>query len=515
MKQKINLIVTVLCLFMFSEYSMAQQNVTFKFKNGCGIVKNKQSNSWFLKGTCTIDDLPYWAKNLVSNKNDNPQKLKKPGLSLNKEGKWELDTTLDAEDILMASANMNSVIWASQNNFNGDLSIRKITDQGKTWSVIHKAGESIINWKGLEHPDQQTIGVLADEWGGSSTRPVLLYSNDGGQSFTKDTSFGNWGNKGVSLSMYDDKHWAVYTRDTAGTYRLHISKDGGKTWNTQTINNTGNGVVKMRTPQKISLMGSGPTQVSADGGNTWDTFSRPKPLGNGFETGVSFTSPSTGYAVGRKDTIKGDWQKALIFKTTDGGRTWKRVFAKVLPSRLSPIPDGFFSIAFANQKKGIAVGRGAIVRTKDGGDTWMLDSIGSSLDDRFARLYKPVVYEENDTAELAITTNRGVVAKYEQFQSKTDTSGGNNTGIGSKGGDPNKASVAIFPNPAQSEVHIQWQGQSGANAALYNTQGKRVQSLQLNLGVEAYNLSGLKPGMYLLKIRYENRQLSKKLLIAE
>lgn len=512
MKQQINLIVTVLCLFMLSEYSMAQQNVTFKFKNGCGIVKHTQSNSWFLKGTCTIDDLPYWAKNLVSNKNDNPQKLKKPELPLNKKGKWELDTTFDEQNILMASATMNSVIWAGNSKFNSDLTVRKTTDQGKTWSIIREASDSIAEWKSLEHPDQQTIGVLAEKWG---RKPVLFYSHDGGQSFTKDASFGNLGN-GISLSMYDDKHWAVYTRDTAGNYHLHISKDGGKSWNTQTMNQIGMAVVEMRTPQKISLMGFGPTHVSDDGGKTWDTFPRPLVLANGFMNGVSFTSATTGYAVTRKDTIKGDWQKALIFKTTDGGKSWNRVFAKVLPTRLSPIPDGFFNIAFANQKEGIAVGRGAIVRTRDGGDTWMLDSIGPSLDNNgFPRLYKPVVYEKNDTAEMAITTNRGVIAKYGLFQTSTDTSEDNNTGIGTKALDPNKSSMAIFPNPAQSEVHIQWQGQSGAEAALYNTQGKQLQTLQLNRGGQAFDLSGLKPGMYLLKVRYENRQLSKKLLITE
>ena len=524
MKRRSIYLIVTFCLFISFKYLSAQESVTFKFRNGCGIVKDKQNNSWYLKGTCTINDLPEWAKNMISNKNDQQKKLKKQELELNKEGEWKLDTQWNEQinsgfkkGEMMVSASVNSVVLATMKQQNAKMVIKKSTDQGKTWPVIYEGSQSLADWKWVDHPNDQTIGVLADQWGnGSITRPVLLYSTNGGQSFTMDTSLRTWGSESVSLSMYDDKHWAVYTQDTTNVYRLHITKDGGKNWNTQKMQQIGDAVVEMRTPQKISLMGFGPTHISTDGGNTWDTYTATNVPPSGFLNGISFTSSDTAYVGARKDTIKGNWQKALIFKTTDGGKSWKRVFGKVLPTYLSAIPDGFFNIAFANKKEGLAFGRGAILRTRDGGSTWILDSIGSSLVKNVPHLYVHGVYEKNDSTEMALaTTGQGVLAAYHPYQSDSDTSGDNNTGIRTKTDNFNNSSIAIFPNPAQSEVQIRWRGNSGVSATLYNTQGQQVKAIQLNRGVHAYNLSEFKAGMYILKVRNKNGPINKKVLISK
>lgn len=70
--------------------------------------------------------------------------------------------------------------------------------------------------------------------------------------------------------------------------------------------------------------------------------------------GVSFVDSSTGYIVG---------EFGLILKTTDGGRTWKRLE--------SPVEVPLYDVHFINAEKGVAVGTGgAVIVTEDGGETW-------------------------------------------------------------------------------------------------------------------------------------------------
>ena len=78
--------------------------------------------------------------------------------------------------------------------------------------------------------------------------------------------------------------------------------------------------------------------------------------------GVSYTDASTGTAVGRRGTI---------LRTTDGGTTWVR------HSIGFSYPYSLRDVSFTDANTGTAVGRrGTILRTTDGGDTWVRQSIG-------------------------------------------------------------------------------------------------------------------------------------------
>ena len=82
-------------------------------------------------------------------------------------------------------------------------------------------------------------------------------------------------------------------------------------------------------------------------------WQNPLPQGNHL-SGVSFTDANTGTAVGGN---------GAILRTTDGGITWV--------SQTSGTTENLNGVSFTDANTGTVVGSGgAILRTTDGGDTW-------------------------------------------------------------------------------------------------------------------------------------------------
>jgi photosystem II stability/assembly factor-like uncharacterized protein len=93
--------------------------------------------------------------------------------------------------------------------------------------------------------------------------------------------------------------------------------------------------------------------ISSDYGRTWKQAEVPS---RATLTGVHFHDADLGWAVGHD---------ATILRTTDGGRSWERVYHD--PDEESPL----FDIWFSNADKGFAVGAyGLFLATSDGGATW-------------------------------------------------------------------------------------------------------------------------------------------------
>jgi photosystem II stability/assembly factor-like uncharacterized protein len=106
---------------------------------------------------------------------------------------------------------------------------------------------------------------------------------------------------------------------------------------------------------------------TTDRGATWSRQSLLGRLNYAVHLyGLSYVDPLTATAVGddTQFTLHG-----LIIRTVDGGSSWM--------VQKSGTADSLFGVSFIDANNGIAVGReGTILHTNDGGDTWASEDSG-------------------------------------------------------------------------------------------------------------------------------------------
>jgi uncharacterized protein (TIGR03437 family) len=177
-----------------------------------------------------------------------------------------------------------------------------------------------------------------------------------------------------------EPRWDQATHQTKGT--IINTTDGGATWNNQEpgVTVSLNGLFFLNASQGWAVGDSGTILRTTDGGAHWTQ----QPIAaSGYFTSVFFTDASNGWATGNapiaySNSDRGfvDWQ-ASIWHSTDGGQTWA---AQTLPASASLLSRVFFVSA----RTGFAAGAkrtgydgfdnptvvGGIYGTTDGGQTW-------------------------------------------------------------------------------------------------------------------------------------------------
>ncbi len=190
---------------------------------------------------------------------------------------------------------------------------------------------------------------------------------------------------------------------------VYKSTDGGKTW-------TYMGLVETRQISKIRVHPRNPDIVyvaalgqvfgpspnrgvykSTDGGKTWARILFRNDTTGAIDLSMDPHDPETLYA-GLWTAYRKPWQLVSggtgsgIFKTTDGGRTWKEL------TRNPGLPAGIIgniglSVSPANPRRVFAIveaDSGGVFRSDDGGDTWIRTSGDRNLRQRawyYSRIY--------------------------------------------------------------------------------------------------------------------------------
>ena len=155
--------------------------------------------------------------------------------------------------------------------------------------------------------------------------------------------------------------WAVINGLFTTTSWVWHSIDGGKTWQTLNVTNTGplSGLAIVDAQTLVAVSGIDDLIFrSTDAGNTWTDV--PHPRGGTWFGSVRFLpGTQTGWTVGTGEKI---------LKSTDGGATW-------ILQRDPSHPFNLIDVSFADLNNGWTVG-GEELHTTNGGATWIKQNTG-------------------------------------------------------------------------------------------------------------------------------------------
>jgi photosystem II stability/assembly factor-like uncharacterized protein len=258
------------------------------------------------------------------------QVMAQPPAGLSSTPRWALVTTGVTARLRGISAPSSRVIWASGT---GGTVIRT-TDGGATWSRLEIPDSTSLDFRDIDAIDERTACVLSIGDGDASR---IYRTSDAGRTWTLQFRNDN------PRAFFD----AMAFRDARTGFAVSDSVDG----------------------RMIVI-------ATTDGGAHWS------PIANGLPPALegegAFAASGTNIAIGRSHVWIGT-NASRVVRSTDNGRTWS-VTNTPLPASASA---GIFSIAFADDKRGVVVGgdykveSGAVNNaaiTIDGGQSWTLGS---------------------------------------------------------------------------------------------------------------------------------------------
>lgn len=163
-----------------------------------------------------------------------------------------------------------------------------------------------------------------------------------------------------------------------------ISSDTGRSWQSRSLNRSDTNetggpwhyrFLDSRTFHSVNYnteKRQWSVSVTTDMGMTW----RTNPLG---DTSIwihdgCIVDDSVSYYVGYRsndaDTVVGG-DFSIVFKTTDGGRTWKKILdSLVIDYPTKTYPFGLNAVTFYDRRLGMVTGNHQILLTTNGGETW-------------------------------------------------------------------------------------------------------------------------------------------------
>ena len=242
----------------------------------------------------------------------------------------------------------------------GGNSIYTTTDGGNNWAS-RGSGSGTLPFR-FARTDANHI------WSANSNSEVL-YSTNGGKKWDRSIiqiqiDCATCSNTADLAFLNNNEGWAVINGLFTTTSWVWHSLDGGKTWQTLNVTNTGplTGIAIVDASTLVAVSGTSDLIFrSTDAGVTWTAV--PHPRGGTWFGAVRFVpGTQTGWTVG---------EGGKILKSTDGGASWTL-------QRDASHPLNLLDVSFADLNNGWAVG-GEQLRTIDGGATWLKQNPGLSV----------------------------------------------------------------------------------------------------------------------------------------
>lgn len=249
------------------------------------------------------------------------------------------------------SAASSTVAWASGNGG----TYARTTDGGATWQSAVVPGASQFDFRDVQAVDANTAYLLSI---GSGEQSRIYKTTDGGRGWT--LQFTNHNPKAFfdAFAFWDARTGIAMSDPVEGRFILIKTTDGGAIWK--------------ELPRE----------------------SFPPAL----EGEAAFAASGACIAVQGKRNVwfgTGGAATARVFRSTDGGTTWKVASTPITAGNAS---SGVFSIAFKDERNGVIVGgdykkeneaSNNVATTTDGGATWTLAKGPRPAGFRSAVVYVP------------------------------------------------------------------------------------------------------------------------------
>jgi photosystem II stability/assembly factor-like uncharacterized protein len=232
------------------------------------------------------------------------------------------------------SAVSERVAWASGNKG----TVVRTVDGGATWTLVSPPDAAALDFRDIEAFDADTAYVLSIGNGDTSR---IYKTADGGKTWALQFTSPDPKSFYDAIAFWDVNNGLAFGDPVGGRFTVISTADGGRTWTP---------VPPANLPPALEGEGafaaSGTCLVVEGTANAW------------FGTGGA--------------------ARARVFRSTDRGRTWSVADTPIMAGNAS---SGIFSLAFADARRGIAVGGDYrrerdsgdnLISTTDGGKTWEL-----------------------------------------------------------------------------------------------------------------------------------------------
>lgn len=375
-------------------------------------------------------------------------------------GQWHICTTANATNCRSVSfTDENNGVVVGTDNVSGIGNVYRTTDGGVSWNLVQSSTEPYND----VYFQNATQGWMAADNG------YVFQSGNGGQTWSAQVQLGT---KNLNCIFFGADSVGYVAGDDGVLYR---TQNMGATW---TAENSGtllsiNDIYFTDDMNGWIVGDGGYIAATSDGGTTWTQIAQPL-WGFMDVQGFAYTANHT------NAVSVGTYGDALF--STNSGMNWN--------SFSSGVSTTLRKVAFANDLAGVIVGdNGIILRTLDGGNTWMRDSVPGVTENLTG------IWWASDTLAYICGANGRVL------KSTVDISAVNAPSV-------NPMNVAVFPNPCAEELNIAVDLKNATNVQIEITDVAGRIVLSENEGenfagkniFHVQGISSLTTGMYFVRV---------------
>jgi photosystem II stability/assembly factor-like uncharacterized protein len=264
-------------------------------------------------------------------------------------------------------------VWACGESESGYPVILRTDDGGKTW-IRQGAGSGL--------PDVSASGVCPvnkDICWISANQGTVLKTTDGGNTWTIQKPSVDYSGSYQMIAAADENHvWVVGEGDTVAM--IHYTSDGGLTWVRQgtdslTTNHMPNALIDIHAVKGGLAWAVGPSQIifTGDGGQTW--VNKPNNIGYNHNNGVCIAYNTKEMPDEDKVVIWVATDYNMIFKLSGLYNDWIKQ-----PGIAGALSAMYMGVSAMDENTvwittNSYTGKGQILHTQDGGETWIIQDI--------------------------------------------------------------------------------------------------------------------------------------------